>query len=186
MNITFIITYAIWLISEVTLNRMLHSKSTDKQHADKNSLGVIWIVIILAISAANAIAMMYYLPIVANRIISYIGLAVIVGGIVLRFASIITLGRFFTVDVTIREGHQLKKDGLYALLRHPSYFASLFSFVGFGLSLNNWISLILVVVSVITVFIMRIKIEEKVLMEQFGEEYVTYRKRVKGLIPFVW
>jgi len=186
MDIIFIITYAIWLISEVTLNRMLHSKITDRQHADKNSLNIIWIVIVLAVSIAVTVSMMYYLPIVSDPVIRYIGLAVIFGGILLRLASIITLGRFFTVDVTIREGHQLKKDGLYAFLRHPSYFASLLSFIGFGLSLNNWISLILVVAAIVTVFILRIKVEEKVLTEQFGEEYINYRNRVKGLIPFIW
>ena len=186
MNLIFIITYAVWLISEVTLNRLLHSKSTDKQNADKNSLTVIWITIVAAISLAVFISMRLYFTIFSNPEFRYAGLAVIFTGIFLRLAAIITLGRFFTVDVTIRQDHKLKKDGLYKYLRHPSYFASLLSFIGFGISLNNWLSLALVTIAILVVFIIRIKFEEKILMEQFGIEYLEYKKTTSGLIPFIY
>ena len=186
MNLIFTITYFIWLISEVTLNRLLRSKSTDKQNADKNSLITIWLTVVSAIFLSVFISIKLHLPIFSNHTFRYAGLAVIFAGIVLRIAAIITLGRFFTVDVTIRKDHQLKKDGLYKYLRHPSYFASLLSFVGFGISLNNWLSLTLVTVSVIIVFINRIKIEEKILIEQFGTEYLQYKKTTNGLIPFIY
>ena len=186
MNLVFLITYIIWLLSEIILNRMLRSKSTDKQNADKNSLAIIWITVVAAITLATVIAMNFYFPIAVNPVIKYVGLAIIYLGILLRLAAIVGLGRFFTVDVTIREDHRLKQDGLYKYLRHPSYFASLLSFIGYGISLNNWISLILVVVAVLIVFKMRINIEEKALIEQFGAEYLEYKKKVKGLIPFVW
>jgi len=165
---------------------MLRSKGTDKQNADKNSLAIIWITVVAAITLATVIAMNFYFPIAVNPVIKYVGLAIIYLGILLRLAAIVGLGRFFTVDVTIREDHRLKQDGLYKYLRHPSYFASLLSFIGYGISLNNWISLILVVVAVLIVFKMRINIEEKALIEQFGAEYLEYKKKVKGLIPFVW
>ena len=186
MNLIFIITYFVWLFSEVTLNRLLHSKITDKQDADKNSLLVIWITVVSAIFLAVFISMKFHFPIFSNPAFRYVGLAIIFIGILLRLAAIITLGRFFTVDVTIRQDHQLKKDGLYKYLRHPSYFASLVSFIGFGISLNNWLSLILVTVAVIIVFIIRIKIEEKILIEQFGSEYLHYKKTTNGLIPFIY
>ena len=186
MNILFILTYFIWLVSEVILNRMLRSKSTDKQNADKNTLTIIWVTVVISITLAMFTAMYFYIPIAKTFEIRYVGQAVIYFGILLRLASIVGLGRFFTVDVTIREDHKLKTDGLYKFLRHPSYFASLLTFVGFGISLNNWLSLILVTAAVLVVFRMRINIEEKILIEQFGDEYQAYRKRVKGLIPFVW
>ena len=165
---------------------MLRSQSTDKQNADKNTLTIIWLTVVIAITLATFISIYFYLPISKNAAIKYIGIAVIYFGILLRLASIVGLGRFFTVDVTIRKDHKLKTDGLYQFLRHPSYFASLLTFIGFGISLNNWLSLLLVTAAVIVVFRMRIDIEEKILIEQFGDEYQAYRKRVKGLIPFVW
>ena len=186
MTLIFLITYIIWLLSEIILNRMLRSKGTDKQNADKNSLAIIWITVVAVITLATVISMNFYFPIAVNPVIKYVGLAIIYIGILLRLAAIVGLGRFFTVDVTIREDHRLKQDGLYKYLRHPSYFASLLSFIGYGISLNNWVSLILVVVAVLIVFKMRINIEEKALIEQFGAEYLEYKKKVKGLIPFVW
>ena len=182
----FPITYIIWLISEIALNRLLRSKSTDKQNADKNSLSIIWFTVVISNAVAYYLAMTTYYPIGDGLIVGYAGLTIIYAGIFLRMIVVRSLGRYFTVDVTIREGHKLKTDGFYKYLRHPSYFASLLSFVGFGISLNNWISLILVTVAIATVFIIRINVEEKVLIEQFGEEYLEYKKRVKGLIPFVW
>lgn len=186
MNLVFTIIYLIWFLSETLLNRLLRSKSTDKQNADKNSLLIIWVTVVAAIILAVYISMKYYFPIYSDTNIRYIGLGIILLGIILRISAVISLGKFFTVDVTIREDHKLKKDGLYKYLRHPSYFASLISFIGFGLSINSWPGLILIVIAVMTVFVFRIKIEEKILIGQFGAEYIDYKKSTKGIIPFVY
>ncbi len=186
MNLLFDLTYVVWFLSEIILNRLLRSKSTDRQNADKNSLPLIWITIVATVSIAVFIADKFRAPLFSNSFGQYIGLALIVAGIVLRLFAVASLGRFFTVDVTIRQGHRLKKDGLYQYLRHPSYFASLLSFIGFGISLNNWISLLLIAIAMFTVFTIRIKIEEKILAEQFGSEYIEYKKTTRGLIPFIY
>ena len=60
------------------------------------------------------------------------------------------------------------------------------SFVGFGISLNNWASLAIVTVSILVAFVKRIQVEEKALVEQFGEEYLQYKKTTSGLIPFIY
>lgn len=186
MSSLFVFVYGIWLLSEILLNRLLHSGKSDKRNADKNSLSLIWITIIAAISIATYISMRYYLPISANPVIKYAGIAIIITGMILRFAAVRSLGKFFTVDVTIRKDHQLKKDGLYKYLRHPSYSASLISFIGYGISLNNWLSLLLITILIIAAFIVRINVEEKALTEQFGAEYAAYKARTKALIPFIY
>lgn len=182
----FKITYIIWFLSEIALNRFLRSKSTDKQNADKHSLIMIWTTVITSIFLAGYITIKYYIPISENQFISHIGLALIIMGIIFRLIIVKSLGKYFTVDVTIKEGHQLKKDGFYSFLRHPSYFASLISFIGFGLTLNNWISLSLVTLAALISFTYRIKVEEKVLITYFGSEYTDYKKTTKGFIPFIY
>jgi len=186
MSSLFNVTCLIWFLTEVLLNRLLRSKDTDRQHADKNSLMIIWITVVLANAIAVYISMNFRSPIYSSPIFHLVGLGIIIAGIIIRFIAVYTLGPFFTVDVTIREGHKLKRDGMYKYLRHPSYFASLLSFVGFGISLNNWVSLVLIVTAVLIVFIYRIKIEEKTLTEQFGEEYLDYKKTTSGIIPFIY
>lgn len=118
--------------------------------------------------------------------IQYIGLGIIISGMVFRFFAIRSLGRLFTVDVTIREDHKLKKNGLYRVIRHPSYFGSLLSFTGFGISLNNWISLIILICFISAAFLYRIKIEEKALTDHFGAEYLEYKKNTFCLIPWIY
>lgn len=186
MNLLFNITYIIWLITEIVINRALRSGNTDKQNADKNSLAIIWVVIILSVTGAVFISVDYALPISANESIRYAGLAIIFIGIALRIVAVKMLGKFFTADVTIREGHQLIKKGFYKYFRHPSYTASLLTFIGFGISLNNWASLGLVFIAIIIAFLIRIKIEEKALITQFGDQYLAYKKEAYGLIPFIY
>ena len=186
MNLVFIIIYSVWLLSEILLNRLVRSGASDKQNADKGSLSRIWIAIFISIPLAVFISMRYYFPIAVTYSIEYSGLGLIVLGILLRLGVIVSLGKYFTVDVTIRSNHQLKKDGFYKYLRHPSYFASLLSFIGFGISLNNWLSLIIITITILIVFILRINVEEKTLIDQFGEEYIEYRKHTSALIPFIY
>jgi protein-S-isoprenylcysteine O-methyltransferase Ste14 len=185
MNLTFNIVYGIWLISEIFINRALRSTNADKQNADKNSLGLIWLIIILSIAAAVFVSSNYYLPVYPSPWVQYAGLFIILTGIVLRLVAIKMLGKFFTVDVTIRHGHQLIKNGLYKYFRHPSYTASLLAFIGFGISLNNWPGLLIVTSAIFVAFTIRIKIEEKALLAQFGDEYTNYKKEAYGLIPFI-
>ena len=88
--------------------------------------------------------------------------------------------------MAITEGHQLKMDGFYSIVRHPSYFASWLSFVGYGISLNNWVSLVIVATMILGAFLYRISVEEKVLIGQFGDAYLKYREATKAIIPFIW
>lgn len=97
-----------------------------------------------------------------------------------------TLGKFFTVDLAIHEGHKLVNKGLYKYIRHPSYSGSLMSFLGFGLSLNNWVSFAITFVPVFISFLYRINIEEQLLLKQEGLNYADYKKRTKRLIPMLY
>ena len=186
MNLLFLTTYSFWFLSELGLNRLLQSKKTDKQNADKGSIYYIWTIIIIAIFASIHISNNYSYPIIRNSNIEIIGLLIILSGIILRLIIVKSLGRFFTVNVTITPNHILKKDGFYKYLRHPSYSASLLSFIGFGVTLNNLISLALVTALILTAFIIRINIEEKVLLKHFGSMYSDYIKTTKRIIPFIY
>jgi protein-S-isoprenylcysteine O-methyltransferase Ste14 len=121
-----------------------------------------------------------------NDMVRYAGLGLILLGMMLRLMIIRSLGRYFTVDVAIRKDHRIKKTGFYTHIRHPSYLASLVSFTGFGLSMNNWITLLIVTIPVLIAFIIRMDLEEKVLISHFGEEYILYKKSTKKLIPFIY
>ncbi len=178
--------YLLWVVSEIVLNRVMRSGKSDTKSADKNSLLIIWITILISITVGVFISKTLIFPIVSNAGLEFVGLSILILGIVFRLIAVKQLGRFFTVAVTIRENHELFQSGLYKYLRHPSYSGSLLSFLGFGFSLNNWFSLVLVFLPTLFAMIYRISIEEKVLEAQFGEEYIEYCSKTKRLIPFIY
>lgn len=184
--LVFYITYFIWISSEIVLNRLAKSGHSDEKGKDKNTLLYLWISILSAITFGVFIASGTFFPMFENNKLKYCGLIIIAIGITLRFISVKQLGKQFTVDVTIRHDHELYTGGFYKYLRHPSYSASLLSFIGFGVTLNNWLSLIVVLALPFIAFLYRMNVEEKVLIERFGEKYKEHIKRTKRLIPFIY
>lgn len=185
MNI-FYITYVLWILSEIMLKRFFKSKSTDKQGADSNTLRFLWIIIIVAITASAFTAALTSFPIFHDEHNAVLGILIIYIGMIIRFIAVRQLGQFFTVDVTIRSDHKLMNEGLYSNLRHPSYAASLISFVGFGISMNNWLSVPVAFVPVLFSFIHRMNVEEQVLIAHFGDTYREYMKKTKRILPGIY
>jgi protein-S-isoprenylcysteine O-methyltransferase len=109
-----------------------------------------------------------------------------VAGLVLRWWAIVTLGRFFTVDVTIEKDHELVERGPFRIVRHPSYTGVLLAFVGLALSLRNWAALVVILVPIGAAFIHRMNVEEDALSRALGSCYAEYMKRTKRLVPFVY
>jgi len=175
----------VWILSEIYLNRFLRSAKQDK-HADKNTELFLWITIGLATFAGVFLSRAWALPVFADEDLAYVGIAMMVLGILIRFSAIKQLGKYFTVDVAVRQDHQLMQMGFYKYLRHPSYAGSLISFLGFGIALNNWISVAAVFIPVLIAFILRMNVEEKVLTEQFGKPYTDYMSQTKRVLPFVY
>jgi protein-S-isoprenylcysteine O-methyltransferase len=110
----------------------------------------------------------------------------LVGGIALRIWAIRHLGRFFTVDVGIQQGHKVVADGPYRFVRHPSYSGSLVALVGVGFLSFNWLGLILIITCTLLAYALRVPVEEKAMLAQFGAEYAEYAARTKRLIPWIY
>jgi protein-S-isoprenylcysteine O-methyltransferase Ste14 len=172
--------------SELAISLILRARG-DAQRKDRGSLPLIWIVVGLSLALgiwlANA-EPAASLPWPEQTYL--IGLAVFVLGLLLRWWSIRTLGRFFTVQVAIASDHRLIERGPYRLLRHPSYTGSLMMFVGFALCIGNWATLIAMFVPVLCVFVWRIHVEEVALAETFGAAWKDYLRRTWRLIPLVY
>ena len=115
-----------------------------------------------------------------------LGIAAWLGGIVFRMYSIRILGRFFTTDVAIAKGHRIVEQGPYRWLRHPSYLGGLLAQVGFGMTMTNWLAMLLPVCCLAAAYAYRIPIEEQALVRGLGSDYSDYMRRTWRLIPFVY
>jgi protein-S-isoprenylcysteine O-methyltransferase len=106
-----------------------------------------------------------------------------IAGLILRWWAIVTLGRFFTVDVVVEKDHELVQRGPFRWVRHPSYTGVLVAFVGWAMTLGNWIAMAVVLVPIFVAFVRRMNVEEEALRGALGERYADYMKRTKRLVP---
>jgi protein-S-isoprenylcysteine O-methyltransferase Ste14 len=185
MNVSIII-WAGWLATELLLTRLLRSKTPASKEQDKNSLLLMWTAIIVSISAGVLVLILVPASISRTRYIIYWGLIIIICGVIIRYSAIRTLGKFFTVNLSVQDNQHLVRKGLYKYIRHPSYAGSLLSFIGLGISFNNWLSVLVIIIPITLTFLYRISIEERLLLQQFGSEYSDYAAGTKRLIPFIY
>ncbi len=115
-------------------------------------------------------------------------LGVLIGwlGLLLRWWSIVVLGRYFTVVLTTSQDQPIVDRGPYRVLRHPSYTGLLLVFVGCGLMFGNWVSAASSVVLVVIALVYRIRIEELSLYAALGGRYRDFATGRARLVPFVW
>ena len=114
------------------------------------------------------------------------GLLIVVAGSLLRRHCFRMLGVDFRGAVTVRPGQTVIERGAYRFLRHPSYAAALLMHTGFVLCFTNWGSLVIVVLGAPPLFVYRIRVEERALVERIGAPYASYMSRTKRLVPGIW
>ena len=176
----------VWVGSEIILARLKHSGRSSSRH-DKSSLRVLWTVITISIFAGACLAGSA-IGFVATgaRIIRMVGTVLIVAGLAVRWAAILTLRKYFTVDVAIMNDHKVVMTGLYRYVRHPAYLGSLLSFLGLAISFSNWLTALVIFVPITGAFVYRIRVEEEALDAFLGDTYRQYRSSTKRLIPRVF
>jgi|SRR5688500_13045016 protein-S-isoprenylcysteine O-methyltransferase len=174
-------------VSEAGLALLKRSRD-DSVDADDATLRTLWITIVLAVSAGIVAAVRVPAAAMANYAgaIFWVGCALFGLGLMLRWYSIIYLGRFFTVNVAIHSGHEIIDTGPYRYIRHPSYAGAMLAFLGLALTLVNWVSLAVIVVPIMWAFGRRISTEETALASALGSPYANYMRRTKRLAPFVY
>jgi protein-S-isoprenylcysteine O-methyltransferase Ste14 len=155
---------------------------------DRGSLYVVIFTAVLGVGAAFALAQTAQSAgsSVARWPLFIIGLAITILGMALRRWAVLTLGQFFTVQVQVRSDQTVVDTGPYRWVRHPSYTAIIISFVGIGVALENWLSLLVLIVVPTIGLVIRIRVEEKALLEALGEPYREFSATRARLFPRVW
>jgi len=113
------------------------------------------------------------------------GWVLLYGGLVLRLVSIRTLRGHYTHSIAILEGHRLIKEGIYHYIRHPGYLSLLLIFLGIPLAFGSWAGLIIYGGMGLPLILRRIRLEEGLLQEHFGENYSAYKEKIPSLFPFL-
>ena len=184
--IIFQIVLALWILSEIvggTLIPYIRRGGTVLNRKDRGSGFFIFFIIFLSIITAIifASANIAMLP----NWFFYLGIIVIILGIIFRQWSIAVLGRFFSGTVGTQKGQKVVEKGPYKYIRHPSYTGALLILIGIGLALQSWGAVITLALLFSLAYGYRIHIEENVLISELGDPYIEYKKRTKRLIPYI-
>jgi protein-S-isoprenylcysteine O-methyltransferase Ste14 len=127
-----------------------------------------------------------FFPLFTFDLMFFIGTACLLLGGSLLFLSRKQLGKYGGSKIVIENEHQLITSGLYHYIRHPVYLGFLILFSGYSVALGSIIMMVIITGVFLLLFIKRMNLEEKLLLSQFGDEYLNYMKRTKRLIPFLY
>ena len=186
----FYVATFVFLLSFFLIEKFLRKGSKDMSSStfDKNSTSYISIIMGIAfiLILISPILNWFHIAEISFIWIGIIGIVLGLCGIYIRCIAFFTLGKYFTRTLQKIEEHKLIKNGIYQYIRHPGYLSDILIFIGIGMTVFNWIPLIYLMIFYPIVYTYRIIVEEKMLINIFGEEYLHYKKITKRLIPFIF
>jgi protein-S-isoprenylcysteine O-methyltransferase Ste14 len=114
------------------------------------------------------------------------GIVAIWVGLAVRIWAVLTLGGSFSTFIQVDAGQAVVTRGPYRWVRHPSYTGLLLIALGFGLGAGNWLSLVICAVVPLAGLLPRIAVEEAELARVLGDQYRSYQKATRRLVPGLW
>ena len=126
-------------------------------------------------------------PIGSSRslILSAVVLLLGVSGAALFDRSARVLGANWSLVARMRTDHQLVREGPFAWMRHPIYFAMLLMLAALAIGLGHIWGLAAALPLFVIGTSIRIREDEKLLRAQFGEDHARYVREVPAFIPFI-
>jgi protein-S-isoprenylcysteine O-methyltransferase Ste14 len=117
--------------------------------------------------------------------IRWLGVVLFAAGGALRIWPVFVLGQRFSGLVAIQPGHTLVTNGVYGVIRHPSYLGLLINSLGWSLAFRSGVGVLLTVLLIPPV-LARINAEEELLHSHFGGDYNAYCSHTWRLIPGIY
>jgi protein-S-isoprenylcysteine O-methyltransferase Ste14 len=118
--------------------------------------------------------------------LAWAGTVVFLGALWVLYRSHRDLGRNFSVSLELRNEHRLVTNGIYAHVRHPMYLAFWLWALAQALLLPNWIAGLAGLTGFGILFFFRIRREERLMLEAFGEQYRSYMGRTARIVPWIY
>jgi len=189
LNSTFKIVYLIGLIlaSAIRIYYTFQYRSgnykTDRNTFADNlflrGIGLVMLLPIVYVFSSWLDFANYTLPAWAG----WIGTFIFLCFCLLLWRSHADLGEHWTATLAIRPGHKLQTNGVFAYIRHPMYAAHILWGVAQILMLHNWIVGYSFIIVVIPQYLYRVGKEERMMLDEFGEEYRKYMATTGRIFP---
>jgi protein-S-isoprenylcysteine O-methyltransferase Ste14 len=176
---------ASFFVVEPFMRKGANAKTIKTTASDKGSSNLIivmfWIDIILP-----PLLNFFHVGQIASSMVTWLGVLMMVISLGLRFWSMRVLGEYYTRTLRVTDTQAIVMQGPYRVIRHPGYLGTICVWIGFALAVGNWIATIILAILLFGVYGYRIRSEETMLIDKFGEVYQDYKKRTWRLMPFVY
>jgi len=113
----------------------------------------------------------------------WLGVLLTAGALFVFWRAHADLGLNWSPTLEIREKHELITRGIYGVIRHPMYASQWLLVIAQPLLLHNWIAGFLNLLVFIPFYLLRVKAEEKMMLDSFGLQYQEYMKTTGGVLP---
>lgn len=176
----FIVGIVMYFKAPDLLESRLRAKETQSEQKQVIGFSGIMFLLVFILAGLNYRFKWTILP----EIVVYIGIAIFLLSYVL-FGEVLRENRYLSRVIEVQKDQKVVDSGLYGIVRHPMYFATLFLFLSMPLVLNSLPSFI-VMLSYIPIIVKRIRNEEEVLEKELSG-YKEYKRKVRyRLIPFMY
>ena len=176
-------TYAAWIVLVVYLTVSAKGAKPDTQSHLLQSLGLLFAMIAAFLFPhLKMFQFVNYAPV--NPVLSSLGALMTAAGMAFLVWARQTLGGNWSQTVSAKEGHEFVTPGPYRFVRHPMYTGGLIACLGSAIVAGG--AFIFLLVFLTPLFLWRVGAEDKLMAQQFPNEYPEYKQRTKALIPFGW
>lgn len=181
----FYLSTFLWLFEFI----LLRPKSKGQKNHEKRSFllilsGVLSIVILNIISGFFPIMRPFNET--TNTLWMHISIVLYVSGLILRYVSILYLGKYFTRNVAIEQKHELISKGPYRILRHPLYVGLFLLSTSVPFFFGHIYLYIASLILMSYILNHRMRLEETLLLDHFGPSYQTWKSKRYRFIPFIY
>jgi protein-S-isoprenylcysteine O-methyltransferase Ste14 len=164
--------------NKANVHEKTEGKAREKVLVFIASLGMVIVPLVWVFSSAFQVAEMA-LP----DVVRIAGIAAAVLSLWLFYEVHKALGRNWSPVLQIREGHTLVREGPYRRIRHPMYTQIWIYVIAQVLITSNWIVGATGIVTWAILYFIRVPREEKMMEEEFGEEYLAYKQQTGRILP---
>ncbi len=162
------------------------AKSMSKTKEDNYSTKIIILIFLIILISAEILTFFIHYGQFGNVIQSLIAQIIMIIGLSIRIYSMRKLNKSYTRILQTTKQQKLYTSGLYKIIRHPGYLGTILIWISFGFAIENYIVIFIAIPLTLIAYSYRIISEEKMLLNQFGQEYSNYQKKSWRLFPFIW
>ncbi len=133
----------------------------------------------------------YFSPIVPmsvldETILALLSIALTLWSVWFCYAAARALGKQWALTARVIDGHELIRQGPYAIVRNPIYLAMLVMLIAIGMDVSRWPALVVATAIFVVGTVIRIRTEETLLRANFGLKFEDYARAVPAFLPVKW